>query len=73
MSEAGQEAAEADVDDEAALDDLDDRTGDDAVGLLDLLDVAPRALVLRALLGQDEAAFLVLLLENEGLDGVADA
>ena len=63
-----QEAAEADVDDEAALDDLDDRTGDDAVGLLDLLDVAPRALVLGALLGQDQAAFLVLLLENEGLD-----
>ena len=45
---------------------------DDAVVLLDLLDVAPGALVLRALLGQDEAAFLVLLLENEGLDLVAD-
>ena len=64
----GEEAAEADVDDEAALDDLDDRTGDDAVGVLDLLDVAPRALVLCALLGQDQTAFLVLLLENEGLD-----
>ncbi len=36
-----EEAAEADVDDEAALDDLDHRTGHDAVGLLDLLDVAP--------------------------------
>ena len=68
-----EEAAEADVDDEAALDDLDDRTGDDAIGFLDLLDVAPCALVLRTLLRQDEAAFLVLLLENEGLDGVADA
>src|SRR5205085_12428919 len=45
-----QEAAEADVDDEAALDDLDDRTGHDAVVLLDLLHVAPRALVLRTLL-----------------------
>ena len=67
-----EEAAEADVDDQAALDDLDDRTGDDAVVFLDLLDVAPGALVLRALLRQDEAAFLVLLLENEGLDGVAD-
>ena len=67
-----QEAAEADVDDESTLDDLDDRTGDDTVGLLDLLDVAPGALVLSALLGQDEAAFLVLLLENEGLDLVAD-
>ncbi len=63
-----QEAAEADVDDQAALDDLDDRTGHDAVGILDLLDIAPRALVLRTLLGQDEAALLVLLLENERLD-----
>src|SRR6478736_3920630 len=35
------EAAEADVDDEATLDDLDDRAGHDAVGLLDLLHVAP--------------------------------
>ena len=68
----GEEAAEADVDDETTLDDLDHRTGDDTVVLLDLLDVAPGTLVLRALLGQDEAAFLVLLLENEGLDRVAD-
>ena len=58
----GQEAAQADVDDEAALDDLDDRTGDDAVGFLLRLDVAPRALVLRALLREDQAAVLVLLL-----------
>ena len=57
----GEEAAEADVEDEAALDDLDDRALDDAVGLLDLLDRAPRPLVLGPLLGQDEAALLVLL------------
>ena len=68
----GEEAAQTDVDDQAALDDLDDRTGDDAVLFLDLLDRAPGALVLRALLGQDEAAFLVLLLEHQGLDLVAD-
>ncbi len=67
-----EEAAKADVDDEAALDDLDHGAGDDSVGILDLLDVAPRALVLSTLLRQDEAAFLVLLLENECLDGVAD-
>src|SRR5690606_14153765 len=36
-----EEAAQADVDDEAALDDLDDRTGHDAIGFLDLLDVTP--------------------------------
>jgi hypothetical protein len=29
---------------------------------------APGALVLGALLGQDQAAFLVLLLEDQGLD-----
>ena len=68
----GQEATQADVHDEATLDDLDDRSGDDAVFFLDLLDRAPGTLVLRALLGQDEAAFLVLLGEDEGLDGVAD-
>src|SRR6478752_906624 len=68
----GEEAAQPDVDDEAALDDLDDRTGHDAVVLLDLLHVAPRALVLRTLLRQDQTAFLVLLLENQGLDLVAD-
>ena len=68
----GQEAAQADVEDQAALDDLDDGAGDDAVLLLDLLDRAPGALVLGALLGQDQPAFLVLLLEDEGLDLVAD-
>src|SRR5690606_11514840 len=67
-----EEAAQADVDDEAALDDLDHLTGDHAVLFLDLLDVAPGALVLCTLLGQDEAAFLVLLLEDEGFDLVAD-
>src|SRR5690606_24876158 len=44
-----QEAAQADVEDQAALDDLDDGAGDDAVLLLDLLDRAPAALVLGAL------------------------
>ena len=67
----GQEAAQADVEDQAALDDLDDRAADDAVLFLDLLDRAPGPLVLGPLLGQDQTAFLVLLLEDEGLDGVA--
>ncbi len=67
----GQEAAQADVEDEAALDDLDDRTRDDAVLFLDALDVAPGPLVLRPLLGQDEAAVLVLLGEDQRLDLVA--
>ena len=67
----GQEATQADVDDEAALDDLDDRTLDHAVGFLDLLDGAPCTLVLGTLLRQDQTAFLVLLGEDEGLDRIA--
>ena len=67
-----EEAAQADVEDQAALDHLDDGALDDAVGLLDLLDRAPGALVLGALLGQDQPALLVLLLQDQGLDLVAD-
>src|SRR5699024_2022356 len=63
---------QSDVDDQAALDDLDDGAGDNAIVFLDLLDVAPGALVLSALLREHETAFLVLLLENEGLDLVPD-
>src|SRR5207247_9846647 len=48
-----QEAAQPDVEDEAALDDLDDRAAHDAFLLLDALDVAPGALVLGARLGED--------------------
>ena len=67
-----QEAAQADVDDQAALDDLDDRALDDLVVLLLLLDRAPGALVLGALLGEDQPALLVLFLQDQGLDLVAD-
>ena len=69
----GQEAAQADVDDQASLDHLDHVAGDHAVGLLDLLDRAPGALVLSTLLGQDQPTLLVLLLLDQGLDLVADA
>src|SRR4051812_2112480 len=67
-----QEAAQADVEDQAALDDLDDGAFDDLVVVLLLLDRAPGALVLGALLGQDQPTLLVLLLEDERLDLVAD-
>src|SRR5690606_18093837 len=67
-----QEAAQADVQDQAALDDLDDGTGDRLVLLLEVLDGAPGTLVLGALLGQDQAAFLVLLGEDQGVDLVTD-
>src|SRR5690606_30378124 len=54
----GQEAAQADVDNEAALDDLDDTAGHNAVRVLDLLDLGPCALLLGAALREEEAAFL---------------
>ena len=67
-----QEATQTDVDDEAALDGFDDGALNDAVSFLDLLDVAPGALVLGTLLGQNQTAFLVFLGDDKGLDGVAD-
>src|SRR5699024_9651208 len=68
----GEEAAQTDVDDQAALDDLDDAAADDALVFLDLLDRAPGALVLGALLGQEHAACPVHLLQDQVLDLVAD-
>ena len=68
----GEEAAQADVQDQAALDHLDHGAADGGAGAHDLLDPGPGALVLGALLRQDQAPFLVLLLEDEGLDPVAD-
>jgi len=67
----GQEAPQADVQDETTLDDLDDRAGDHALGLLDLLDLAPGQFVLGPLLGQDQAAVLVLLGQDQGVQAVA--
>src|SRR5438045_1204338 len=57
----GQEAAHPEVDDQAALDDLDDRADDRLARLRRGLDPPPRALEASALLGHDEAAVLVLL------------
>jgi len=66
-----QEAAQADVQDETTLDDLDDFALDVLAGVELLLDLNPGALVCGTLLGKDETAVLVLLLENQGLDLVA--
>ncbi len=63
-----QEPAQTDVDDEAALDDFDDRAGHDFVGFLLGFDVAPRTLVLGPLLRQQQTALFVLESEDEGLD-----
>ena len=67
----GQEAAHAEVDDQAALDDLDDRALDGLAGLGRRLDAPPRLLEAGALLGHDQAAVLVLLGEDQGVDLLA--
>ena len=67
-----QEATQADIQDEATLDDLDDGTGNRLVVFLELLDSAPCTLVLSTLLGQDQATFLVLLGEDQGINLITD-
>src|ERR1700730_2893561 len=57
----GQEAAHAEVDDQTALDDLDDRTLDRLAGLGCGFDAPPRLLEASPLLGHDQAAVLVPL------------
>ena len=62
-----QEATQTDVDDaECTLTGFDDSAFDNAIGFLDLLDVAPSALVLCTLLGQNQTAFLVFLGDDKG-------
>src|SRR6185436_6112818 len=61
----GQEAAHPEVDDQAALDDLDHAARDRLARLLGGLDAPPGALEASALLGHDETAVLVLLGEDQ--------
>ncbi len=68
----GQEAAHAEVEDEAALDDLDHAAVDRLARLGGALDVLPRELEARALLREDQAPFGVLLREHERVDLVAE-
>ena len=68
----GQEAAHPEVDDQAALDDLDDRAVDGLAGLGGSLDLAPGTLEASALLGQDQATVLILLGEDESVDFFAE-
>ncbi len=68
----GQEAAHAEVDDQAALDDLDDVALDGLAALGGSLDAAPRLLEARPLLREDQATVGVLLREDEGVDLVAE-
>ena len=68
----GQEAAHAEVDDQAALDDLDHGALDRLAGLGGGLDPAPGLLEAGALLGQDQPAVLVLLGEDQRVDLLAE-
>ena len=67
-----QEAAHAEVEDQAALDDLDHAAVDRLAGLGGALDVLPGELEPGALLRQDQAAFGVLLGEDERVDLVTE-
>ena len=69
----GEESTQTNVDDEATLDHFDDRAGNHLALVLELFNGCPGALVLRTLLGQDEATFLVLLLEHQGFNLVTEA
>ena len=67
-----QEAADAEVEDQAALDDLDHAPVDRLARLGGALDALPGELEARALLRQDQAPFGVLLGEHERVDLVAE-
>ncbi len=68
----GQEAAHAEVDDQAALDDLDHGALDRLARLGGRFDAAPGLLEARALLRHDQATVLVLLGEDERVDLLAE-
>src|SRR5699024_12294932 len=67
-----QEATQADIQDEAALDNLDNGTGNWLFLRLQLFDGAPRALVLCTLLGENQTTFFVFLGQNQSVDLIAD-
>ena len=68
----GKEAANTEVDDQATLDDFDDRALDCFAGLGGGLNAAPSLLEAGALLRNDQATFLILLRENEHVDLFAE-
>src|SRR5579862_5027244 len=68
----GQEATHAEVEDQTALDDLDDAPVHRVARLGGTLNVLPRELEAGALLGEDQAPLGVLLDQHECVDLVAD-
>src|ERR1019366_7636332 len=67
-----QEATHAEVDDQPALDDLDDRALDRLARLGGRFDAAPGLLEAGALLGHDQAAVLILLRHDDRVDLLAE-
>ena len=67
-----QEAADAQVEDQAALHDLDHTAEDGLAGLGLLFDRLPGELEARALLGEDQPALRVLLGQDERVDLLAE-
>src|SRR5581483_4485611 len=67
-----QEAADAEVEDQAALDDFDHAAVDRIAGLGGALDVLPRELEPRTLLRQDQPSLGVLFRQDERVDLVAE-
>ncbi|CAN5472518.1 hypothetical protein BH10ACT11_BH10ACT11_20330 [soil metagenome] len=68
---SGQEAADAEVEDQPALDDFDNRSLDWLAGLGGGFDLAPGRLEAGALLGENQTTLLVLLGEDERVDVLA--
>jgi hypothetical protein len=68
----GQEATDAEVEDEPSLDDLDHLAGDGLARLSSGLDALPRELEAGPLLREDEPPLRVLLREDERVDLLAD-
>ena len=67
-----QEPTQPDVEDQTTLHHLDHRARNHPILILDPLNRAPRPLILRALLRQNQTTFLVLLLQNKRLHPVPD-
>src|SRR5213075_793062 len=67
-----EEAADAEVEDQAALDDLDHPALDGVAALVRRLDLLPRDLEAGPLLREDQPSLRVLLRQDERVDLVAD-
>src|SRR5699024_8022508 len=65
-------ATQTDVEDQAALDNFNSSTGDYTVFFLDGFNRTPGALVLRALLGEDQPTLFVFFLKDKGFDRITD-